>query len=106
MTTTTPQLRFPQEGEIEGYWDWDKIHAPRPLTPLAFDTVVMSMGEGFTDAQHEFGSTLALRCRHVNNYLYASFVPDPAYTPPTTDINEYTRNLDTISAGIGERWKR
>jgi len=103
-TTTAAQIRFPQEGEIQGYWDWDKIHAPRPLTPLAFDTVVMSMGEGFTDAQHKFGSTLALRCRLVNNYFYASFVPDPSFTPPTTDINEYTKSLDTVSASIGERW--
>jgi rifampicin phosphotransferase len=104
VTSIATQLRFPEPNEIEGYWDWDKIHAPRPLTPLAGDVVVMSMGEGFTDAQHDFGSTLALRCRMVNNYLYASFVPDEAYTPPTTDIQEYLKSLEKIAAGIGERW--
>ncbi len=78
MTTTT-RIEFPQPHEIDGYWDWDKIHAPRPLTPLAGDAIVMSMGTGFTIAQHDFGSTLELKCRMVNNYLYAAFAPDPAY---------------------------
>ena len=104
MATATP-IEFPQPHEIDGYWDWDKIHAPRPLTPMAGDAIVMGMADGFTIAQHDFGSTLALHCRMVNNYLYAAFTPDESYTPPTTDIEEYTRQLDQLSAGIGERWK-
>ena len=102
--TTTAEIAFPSPQEIEGYWDWDKIHAPKPLTPLAGDAVVMSMGEGFTIAQHAFGSPLALRCRMVNNYLYASFVPDDAFTPPTRDLTEYSQQLERIAFGIGERW--
>jgi hypothetical protein len=102
--TTTTQSAFPQAQDVDGSWDWDKIHAPRPLTPLAGDSVVMSMSEGFTIAQHDFGSTLALKCRMFGNYLYASFVPDPAFTPKTTDIDEYSRDLARIAAGIGERW--
>jgi len=64
----------------------------------------MSMSEGFTIAQHDFGSSLALHCRMFGNYLYATFAPDPAFTPKTTDIDEYTRDLTRIAAGIGERW--
>ena len=104
MTAAT-QIEFPQPNEIEGYWDWDKIHAPRPLTPLAGDAIVMAMGEGFTIAQHDFGSMLALKCRMINNYFYAAFAEDESFTPPTTDIAEYTKSLDRIAAGIGERWK-
>jgi phosphohistidine swiveling domain-containing protein len=100
----TAQIAFPPSHEIEGYWDWDKIHAPRPLTPLAGDAVVMSMGEGFTIAQHDFGSPLALRCRMINNYFYAAFVPDHDFTPPTRDLAEYSRHLEHIAFGIGERW--
>ena len=91
MTTATP-IEFPQPGEIAGYWDWDKIHAPRPLTPMAGDAIVMAMGDGFTIAQHDFGSVLALRCRMINNYFYAAFTPDDNFTPPTTDIQEYSRH--------------
>jgi len=103
--TTAASIQFPTPEQIDGSWDWDKIHAPRPLTPLAGDAIVMSMAEGFTIAQHDFGSVLALKCRMVNNYLFASFTPDEGFTPPTTDIEEYTSSLDKISAGIGERWK-
>ena len=48
---TAEDATFPIGEEIEGAWDWDKIHAPRPLTPLAFDSIVMSMSEGFTQEQ-------------------------------------------------------
>src|SRR5438270_10564890 len=102
--TTATEIRFPEPHEIEGSWAWDKIHAPRPLTPLAGDAVVMSMAEGFTIAQHAFGSPLALRCRMVNNYMYGSFTPDADFTAPTLDLAEYSRQLEHIAFGIGERW--
>ncbi|HEY2594082.1 MAG TPA: ATP-binding cassette domain-containing protein, partial [Chloroflexota bacterium] len=104
LMTSTAEVAFPSPGEIEGYWDWDKIHAPRALTPLAGDAVVMAMSEGFTIAQHAFGSPLALRCRMVNNYLYAAFAPDAAFTPPTSDLEEYSRALEQIAFRTGERW--
>jgi hypothetical protein len=102
--TTAREAEFPSPDQIDGYWDWDKIHAPRPLTPLAGDTIVMAMGEGFTIAQHEFGSTLALKCRMINNYFYAAFTPDETFTPPTTDLDAYSLELARIAAGTGLRW--
>src|SRR5947209_3615236 len=102
--TTTAEIAFPQPHEIEGYWDWDKIHAPRPLTPLAGDAVVMSMGKCFTVAQHEFASSLALICRMINNYFYAAFATDTSFTPRTTNIDEYTQEREKAAARIGERW--
>jgi rifampicin phosphotransferase len=104
IVTTAAEIVFPTPQQIDGYWDWDKIHAPRPLSPLAGDAVVMAMGEGFTIAQHAFGSPLALRCRMVNNYLYAAFTPDASFTPPTADLAEYTSQLEKIAFKTGERW--
>jgi pyruvate,water dikinase len=103
--TAKHQEGFPAQGEIEGYWDWDKIHAPRPLTPLAGDAIVMAMAEGFTIAQHAFGSPLALRCRMVNNYLYATFCPDENFPAQSDqDIERYVEELDRIAARTGDRW--
>jgi rifampicin phosphotransferase len=102
--TTAAEIVFPTPQEIDGYWDWDKIHAPRPLSPLAGDAVVMAMSEGFTIAQHAFGSPLALRCRMINNYLYAAFTPDASFTPPSADLAEYTAELEKIAFRTGERW--
>jgi pyruvate,water dikinase len=103
MTTATA-LAFPRPDEVEGYWDWDRIHAPRPLTPLAGDAVCQSVCKGFTAAQHEFGSPLALRETLVNHYLYCAFVPDPAFVPTTTDPDEYSRTLERLAFDVGERW--
>ena len=102
--TSAVQLAFPSPEEIEGYWDWDKIHAPRPLTPLAGDAVVMAVSEGVTIAQHGYGSPLAVRCRMVNSYIYGSVAPDADFIPPSTDLAEYTQALETIAFRIGERW--
>lgn len=104
--TTRPQDGFPGPDEIQGYWDWDKIHAPRPLTPLAGDAVVMAMGEGFTKAQHAFGTPLALKCRMVNHYFYSSFTPDYTgieETPEALKVR-YEQVLATDAMHIGERW--
>jgi hypothetical protein len=32
--TTVDEPRFPTPDEIEGFWAFDKMHAPRPLTKL------------------------------------------------------------------------
>jgi pyruvate,water dikinase len=105
MTTTTDTpLVFPRPEEIEGYWDWDRIHAPRPLTPLAGDAVVQSVCKGFTAAQREFGSPLALRANLVNHYFYGAFVADPAFASSTTSPDEYSRTLERLAFGVGERW--
>jgi pyruvate,water dikinase len=102
---TSQHEGFPSPDEIDGAWDWDKIHAPRPLTPLAGDTIVMSMGEGFTKAQHEFGSPLALKCRMVNYYFYATFAPEEGYTHKSdADAARYVELLDQLAARTGERW--
>src|SRR5579862_7530667 len=103
MTTATP-LAFPRPHEIEGYWDWDRIHAPRPLTPLAGEAVVQSVCKGFTAAQREFGSPLALRGKLVNHYFYAAFVADQSFVPSATDPDEYSRTLERLAFGVGERW--
>jgi pyruvate,water dikinase len=103
MTTATT-LTFPRPDEIEGYWDWDRIHAPRPLTPLAGDAVVQSVCKGFTAAQREFGSPLAVRGTLVNHYFYAAFVTDHSSIPSATNPDEYSRTLEWLAFGVGERW--
>ena len=35
MTITADQVTFPGPDEIEGFWAFDKMHAPRPMHPLS-----------------------------------------------------------------------
>ena len=75
MTIVATEAGFPGPDEIEGFWAFDKMHAPRPITPLASDLVVMTLAEGFTQAQAEFDAAVRVTNLMVNYYYYASFHP-------------------------------
>ena len=42
------QSAFPTPPDLEGFWLWDKLHCPRPLTPLEHELLLLSTGEGFS----------------------------------------------------------
>ena len=75
--TTTDEVVFPTPDEIEGYWALDKMHAPRPITPLSFDLVVKTLAEGFTKAQAEYDCPIMVSTKEVNHYFYVAFHPIP-----------------------------
>ena len=68
---------FPGPDEIEGFWALDKMHAPRPVTPLSFDLVVRTLAEGFTKAQAEYDCPIMVSTKEVNHYFYVAFHPIP-----------------------------
>ena len=97
--------KFPAPDEIEGFWAFDKMHAPRPITPLSADLVTRPPAEGFTSAQAMYDSPLAVSNQHVNYYLYSSF-------HPLTDEDElaerqlrYLRTLEERVPSVGPRWE-
>ena len=75
--TTTDEVVFPAPDEIEGYWALDKMHAPRPITPLSFDLVVRPLTEGFTKAQAEYDCPIMVSTKEVNHYFYVVVPSDP-----------------------------
>ena len=68
---------FPGPGEIEGFWALDKMHAPRPVTPLSFDLVVHTLAEGFTKAQAEYDCPIMVTDQEINHFFYVAFHPIP-----------------------------
>ena len=77
MTTTTDEVVFPTPDEIEGFWALDKMHAPRPITPLSFDLIVHTLAEGFTKAQAEYDCPIMVTTKEINHFFYVSFHPIP-----------------------------
>jgi rifampicin phosphotransferase len=72
MAKTADQIEWP---EVDGFWAFDKMHAPRPVTPLSFDIIVTTLGEGFTKAQAEYNCPMVADTHAVNNYFYMDFHP-------------------------------
>ena len=77
MTDTAEQVKFPGPDEIEGFWAFDKMHAPRPLHPLSQDLVMSTLAVGFTKAQAEYDCPIVASNQAINHYFYMAFHPHP-----------------------------
>lgn len=95
---------FPGPDEIDGFWAFDKMHAPRPITPLSEDLVTQPLAEGFTTAQALYDSPLAVTNRHVNYYMYASFHPLADEGELADRMTRYRDTLQDKVPGVGKRW--
>jgi phosphohistidine swiveling domain-containing protein len=104
MTDTAEQVRFPGPDEIEGFWAFDKMHAPRPLHPLSQDLVMSTLAVGFTKAQDEYDCPVVASNQAINHYFYLSFHPHP---DEAVIEDRMTRYLDTLGKKVplvGKRW--
>ncbi len=104
MTDTVDQVTFPGPDEIEGFWAFDKMHAPRPLHPLSQDLVMTTLSEGFTAAQAEYDCPMMASSRAVNNYFYMAFHPVPDDAIIADRMSRYHDTLAAKVPGVGMRW--
>jgi phosphohistidine swiveling domain-containing protein len=104
VTVTVSEAGFPGPDEIEGFWAFDKMHAPRPVTPLASDLIVMTLADGFTEAQAEFDALVAVTNRMVNYYYYASFHPLADPDELEDRKSRYEQTLDVKVPVVGKQW--
>jgi phosphohistidine swiveling domain-containing protein len=105
VTTTTEGVVFPQPDEIEGYWALDKMHAPRPITPLSFDLVVRTLAQGFTKAQAEYDCPIMVSTKEVNHYFYVAFHPLPDEAEIQRRMVGYHEKLAANVPQIGKTWE-
>ena len=104
MTTTTDQVVFPTPDEIEGFWALDKMHAPRPISPLSFDLIVRTLAEGFTKAQEEYDCPVMVSTREINHFFYVAFHPLPDEAEIARRMLTYHEKLATDVPGVGKTW--
>ena len=105
----TTQNDFPIAPEFEGFfWQWDKLHAPRPLTPLEHELLLETTGAGFTKAITELGSTIQAVCRLINYYQYLTGVPleDLGGETPEARHARYEKNVAELLPKVGEKWEK
>jgi phosphohistidine swiveling domain-containing protein len=104
VTTTNDEITFPGPDEIEGFWALDKMHAPRPVTPLSFDLVVRTLAEGFTMAQAEYDCPIMVSTKEVNHYFYVAFHPIPDEAEIADRMTRYHGKLASMVPGVGKTW--
>ncbi len=105
VTTTTDDVVFPTPDEIDGFWALDKMHAPRPITPLSFDLIVHTLSEGFTKAQAEYDCPIMVSTREINHFFYVSFHPIPDEAEIARRMVHYHEKLAAKVPSIGKTWE-
>ena len=98
-------VAFPGPDEIDGFWALDKMHAPRPVTPLSFDLVIHTLADGFTKAQAEYDCPIMVTNREVNHYMYAAFHPIPDEAELADRMTRYHDKLAEKVPSIGRTWE-
>jgi pyruvate,water dikinase len=58
---------------LETTWEWDDMHMPFPLAPLAADYTVRILGASFNHHYERFGGTQTLEARVWHGYTYFGF---------------------------------
>src|SRR5579883_318878 len=108
MATTEPQVEFPIPADMQqGFWQWDKMHGPRPLTPLTQEVFLGAVTRGFTAAMEEFGCPLGFAYRPVNYYGYAALYPlDLGGQTIEERIGQYRATMARVLPNIGELWEK
>src|SRR5688572_3877604 len=99
-------VHFPVPDDLDGFWMFDQVHAPRPLTPLSVEILLAGLTEGFRSAMREVGYPLGLVMRTVNSYGYIALVPHESTggvdgAPPAWD----ERAGAALMERVGERWE-
>ena len=77
MTSAQSSPDFPIPEGMEGFWTWDKMHCPRPQTPITEEIFLTGVSEGFSAGMDEFASPVGLQMKVVNYFGYLNIFPLP-----------------------------
>ena len=106
ISHATPQ-DFPLRADLEGFWTWDKMHCPRPLTPLTEEFVVQAASAGFCQAMNEFACPFGFTYRTINYYGFGSLRPiDLGAETAEARQARYHETLARMVPRIGELWEQ
>ena len=75
MTSANPSPDFPIPADLQGFWQWDKLHCPKPQTALTQDLFNKSVSEGFSAAMDGFSCPVGVEYININTYAYMAVVP-------------------------------
>jgi pyruvate,water dikinase len=100
-------LEFPIPTDVDGFWQFDRAHAPRALTPLSQDVLLPAFGDGITSALQDVAYPHSFTMRAVNNFAYLGFVPSPKRGETLAQqLDEHRRAIEPLVPQLADLWKR
>ncbi len=98
------EIRFPAPDEVEGYFGFDKMHAPRPIRPLTSDLVIDTLAAGFNEAMEEYDSPVVTDVIVANHYFYLGYNPHRDRAVIDDRMTRYMGFVERIVPLVGKRW--
>ena len=107
MATAQSPADFPIPADVEGFWQWDKMHCPRPQTAVTEEVFLRGLSEGFSKAMDEFASPVGMTMRVINRYAFSAMIPfDPGAEGMEARIGRYQETTARMVPQIGDLWER
>jgi rifampicin phosphotransferase len=107
MTTPVAHIEFPVSPDIEGFWQWDKMHCPRPQTPLTEEAFLSAISEGFSKAMDEWACPVGIQYRLINYYGFLSTPPfDLGNESMEERVARHQQIMDEVLPRLGELWEQ
>ena len=104
--TTEPGADFPIPEDIEGFWQWDKMHCPRPQSILTHELFGDSVSEGFTRGMDQFACPVGMTYRSINTYGYMTIVPQDLGSETEEErIARYQATVQEMLPRLGQLWE-
>ena len=105
MTGQTGSSEFPIPEGIEGFWQWDKMHCPRPQTALTEEIFLRGVSVGFTTAMDQLACPVGMQYQVINRYGFYAIVPqDLGDESMDQRIPRYQQTLEDIVPRLGDLW--
>jgi len=96
---------FPIPADVDGFWQWDKMHCPRPQTTLTQDLFNTAIGKGFTRGMEEFACPVGIVYKNINAYAYITLAPqDLGDETIEQRVERYKAILHDVLPRMGSLW--
>ncbi len=107
MANSDATTDFPIPADLPHFWQWDKLHFPRPLTPLTEEIFMPAAGEGFCTAMEEYACPFAFQTLVINHFGYSALTPvDAGSETPEERLARHQEILSQLLPRMGELWEQ
>jgi len=107
MTTSGGSSDFPIPADLKGFWQWDKMHCPKPQTALTRDLFNSAISAGFSGAMDELSCPVGVQYTNVNTYAYVAVVPfDLGQETMEHRVARYKEKVGAMLPRIGQLWEK
>lgn len=107
MATQPRPNQFQLPPNLEGFWQWDKMHCPRPQTPATEEVFLPAISQGFSKAMDAWACPVGLQYRVINSYGFINTpLADLGRETMEQRIERYQKTMQEMLPKMGDLWAK